>query len=77
MINKQPELLKKHGIKPVGLWTVHSEHLVVSVYESPSYEAFLNYQDEPELENWRMHSTAEIKVAMSMEEVAKRIQQKC
>ena len=71
---KKPELFKKYGVTQLGLWYVKSEHFVVYVFEAPSFEAFLQLQDEPEVEHWRMHTTAEFKVAMNGGEVAKLLQ---
>ena len=38
--SKEGELLKKHGIKSLGSWTAYGEHLMVTVYEAPSSNAF-------------------------------------
>jgi len=75
LLDTMPELLKKHGIKMVGSWTVHSEHLTFRVFEAPGFEAILKFQDEPECESWRQFTTSELKVAMTMDEVAKHIRQ--
>jgi hypothetical protein len=70
---KMPELLKKYGIKPIGMWSVHNEHLNVAVWDAPSVEAVEKMGMEPEVLAWRCFSTAEVKVAAPMEEVAQRM----
>jgi hypothetical protein len=67
-MSKSEELAKKHGIKIVGGWNVHSEHLVVDVFEAPSLEAFQAFSMEPEIMNMNNWYTTEVKVAMTLEE---------
>ncbi len=69
---KLPEMLTKYQIKILGSWTVHEEHLIVYAMEAPNFEAFQKIGLEPEMLAWRCFTTAEIKMAMPMEEVAKR-----
>jgi hypothetical protein len=66
--SKQDEIAAKHGVKIVGWWNVHSEHLVVEVFEAPSFEAFQAYLMEPEELNMLNFNTMEIKTAMTYEE---------
>ena len=71
-MSQLPELTKKHGIKVVGAWTVVNEHLLVMVYETPSFEAFQKFLMEPALMKWiASQETAEYKVAMTAEESMK------
>jgi len=73
-MSKAAELDAKHGVKVVGSWVVHSEHLMVQVCEAPSFEAMQAFSMEPEsmsLMNW---STMELKAAMTLEETWKMVQ---
>jgi hypothetical protein len=74
-MSKEAELLAKHGVTLVGSWGVSTEHLVVQVFEAPSFEAFQAYGMEPEvmvMSNWQ---TQEIKSAMPPEEFGQMMQQ--
>jgi len=75
LVNKMEELLKKHGVKMVGGWAVHSEHLMFWVYEAPSLEAFQKLGMEPELLAWYAYNTCEVKSAISSEEAMKMLKQ--
>jgi len=75
LVNKQEELMKKHGIKLVGFWQVPTEHLMFQVYEVPSLEAFQKLGREPEVQAWYAYNTVEIKIAISAEEAAQMLQQ--
>lgn len=68
---KMPELMKKYGIKPIGMWIVHSEHMGVYAYDVPSMDAVNGLEQEPEMMAWRCFATAEYKLAVPMEEVKK------
>jgi uncharacterized protein with GYD domain len=73
-MSKAAELMAKHGVKMVGSWVVHPEHLGVQVFEAPSFEAMQAFLMEPEsvsLVNW---STMELKAAMTLEETWKMVQ---
>ena len=69
--SKQEGLLKKHGIKELGSWTVIGEHLMVSVYEAPSSDALLKFLMEPEYAAVSAFETMEVRMAVSNEEIAK------
>lgn len=69
---KMEGLLKKHGVKLQG-WNVTSEHLLVLVYEAPSFEAFQKLNMEPEMQAWDSVCTNEAKVAITMEEAMKMV----
>jgi hypothetical protein len=68
-------LLKKHGVKVIGGWNVHPEHLTIMVYEAPSFEAFQKFRMEPEIDRLSYYQTSEYKIAMSAEEVLKFLKQ--
>lgn len=70
--NKLGKLAMKHGVKIVGGWTVHPEHLLVMVYEAASYEAFQKMLMEPEIMKWMtIQDSTEYKMAMTLEESMK------
>jgi 4-hydroxy-3-methylbut-2-en-1-yl diphosphate synthase IspG/GcpE len=75
-MSKHEELEAKHGVKMVGSWSVMPEHLNVLVFEAPSYEAMDAYGMEPEVLAQSMWNTMEFKVAMTLEESAKMMQQR-
>ena len=75
VFGQMDELLKKHGVKVIGGWNVHPEHLIVMVYEAPSFEAFQKFRMEPEMDKLAYLQTSEIKVAASMEDVLKFLKQ--
>jgi len=69
--SKRDGLLKKHGVKMIGSWTVIGEHLAVWIFEASSADAFGKYLMEPELMAVNAFETMEVKMAMSSEEVMK------
>jgi hypothetical protein len=73
-MSKAAELDAKHGVKWVGSWVVHSEHLVVDVGEAPSFEAMQAELMEPEIMSLMNWSTMELKAAMTLEEAWKMVQ---
>ena len=75
LMGKIEGLLKKHGVKMVGGWIVPTEHLMFGVFEAPSLEAFQNFGMEPEIAAMNAYNTAEIKIAMSLEEAMAMLQQ--
>ena len=75
LVNKMEGLLKKHGVKMVGLWQVPTEHLIFEVYEAPSLEAFQKLGREPEIQAWYAYNTTEMKIALSAEEAAQMLLQ--
>jgi hypothetical protein len=74
-MSKAGELEAKHGVKTVGGWNVPPEHLVVQVFEAPSFEAFQAFSMEPEVMNLAKWQTMEVKVAMTLDEVWQMMQQ--
>jgi hypothetical protein len=74
-VEKLPTLAKKHGIKPVGRWSVFPEHLIIQVFETPSIDAFMKFQMEPEIMKWVANNTIETKIAMTQEETMRMLKQ--
>ncbi|MFH1327327.1 MAG: DUF3303 family protein [Candidatus Bathyarchaeota archaeon] len=74
-MDKAEAIMKKHGVKMVGGWVVHAEHLTVAVFEAPSLEAFQKCAMEPEHEKMSAYNTMEVKLAMSIEEATKILKQ--
>ena len=74
-VTKMEELLKKHGVKMVGLWQVPTEHLVFEVHEAPSLEAIQKLGMEPEIARLGAYNTYEMKVATSFEEAIEMVKQ--
>jgi hypothetical protein len=70
-ITKGEELAAKHGVKVVGGWNVHPEHLTIQVLEAPSIEAIEGLFGEPENMAMMSWNTVEIKMAMTLEDVMK------
>jgi hypothetical protein len=68
-MDKMDGLMKKHGVKNIGSWTVPNEHLDIEVYEAPSLDAFMKLGMEPAIMALSEFLTYEIKLAMSSEEV--------
>lgn len=75
LVDKLEELTKKHGVKMIGCWIVPTEHLIVEVYEAPSFEAFQKLGMEPEIMAWYGFNTTEIKPAINFEEAMKMLKQ--
>jgi hypothetical protein len=68
------EIYRKHGVKLIGAWTVHGEHLNFWVIDSPSVEALQALMMEPEILALSAFETMEFKMAMNMEEILKTLQ---
>jgi uncharacterized protein with GYD domain len=64
----------KHGIKMVGTWVVHGEHLTVQVFEAPNSEAMIAYSVEPVMVKMMNFNTVEAKIAMTIEETWQLVQ---
>jgi hypothetical protein len=75
LMSKRDGLLKKHGIKSLGMWVVPIEHLVIIVDEAPSLDAFQKLFREPEFMACFAYMTVETKVALSSEEAMKMLRQ--
>lgn len=74
-VSKLDGILKKHGMKMLGNWTVPTEHLSVLVFEAPSSEAFEKCGMEPEVLALSAYETYEVKSALGMEEAMKMLRQ--
>jgi uncharacterized protein with GYD domain len=75
ILAKLEGLAKKHGVKVIGAWNVPSEHLVIAVYEAPTFEAFQKFTMEPEIIASSAYTTTEIKAAITSEELVKMLKQ--
>jgi len=69
-MDKMDGLMKKYGVKRLGSWGVHTEHLSFEVYEAPSLDAFWKLGMEPVILALSEFETYEIKLATSLEEAA-------
>jgi hypothetical protein len=72
--NKLHKLLKKHGIKLIGLWVASWEHTSWMIIETPSIQAYQNFSCEPEVIATGEFETKETKIVMSLEESLKLMQ---
>jgi hypothetical protein len=70
-LSKRDGLLKKHGIKMLGWWNAHLEHLIISVLDIPSLEAFQKFTMEPEFLALTAYATYELKMVNTLVEVEK------
>jgi hypothetical protein len=66
-VNMHAELEAKHGVKLVGTWDVHAEHLTVQVFEAPNSEAMIALSMEPVMLKQLHFNTCEIKIATTIE----------
>jgi len=66
---------KKHGVKLLGMWSDPSEHLIVSIYESPTLEAFQKLSMDSELAAWNAINTTETKVGYGLQDIEKMVKQ--
>lgn len=73
-MSKLDGLLKKHGIKMLGSWTVYTEHLSVIVFDAPSLDAMNKCASDPTIMALSAFETYEVKAALSMEEAVKMLQ---
>ena len=72
---KIEELSEKHGVKFVGLWSAMPEHIVVSIYEAPSLEAFQKLSMEPEFLAWSSWTTTKTRMVSGLEDIVKKLKQ--
>jgi hypothetical protein len=56
-------------------WNVPSEHLIVQVFEAPTFEAFQAFSMEPEVMKISSVDTMDIKAAMTLEEAGQMMMQ--
>ncbi len=64
-------LTKKYGVKVIGGWNSIPQHLVVVVYDVPSFEAFMKFSMEPEVMAWSSYHTTETSAVMTLDESMK------
>ncbi len=69
--SKLEEIAKKYGIKTIWAGSVPNEHLSVYIYDVPSLEAWNKAGMDPNIMAVLSTETAEVKLAMSMEESMK------
>ena len=74
VMEKREKIMRKHGVKQIGGWMVPSEHLIIQVMEALSLEAYQKFELEF-LPLYYKTTTTEMKVAYSMEEIMKMLQQ--
>jgi uncharacterized protein with GYD domain len=68
VVGKFEELLKKHGVKSLGVWSATGEHTSYGVWEAPSLEAFTKFRGEPEVWAIGAYDTRETKLVIGLEE---------
>ncbi len=68
-LSQMEELTKKHGVKVVGAWSVHSKHFQVVVYDAPNFEAIMAFSMEPPIRKMMGYSMSDVYPAMTMEEM--------
>jgi hypothetical protein len=75
LLTNREALMKKHDVKPLGGWVVSNEHLVMWVMEVPSLDTMQQFMMEPVMVRQMAFNTIEVKVATTIEESAKLLQQ--
>jgi len=75
LLAQQDELLKKYDIKKLGGWIVSNEHLVIWVMEVPSLDTMGQFMIEPIIIAQSAFNTTNIKIATSIDESMKLLQQ--
>jgi len=75
LMANQEALMKKYKAKPLGGWVVSNEHLVIWAIEVPSLDIMQQFMMEPVMIAQSAFNTIEVKVATSIEESAKLLQQ--
>jgi hypothetical protein len=65
------KLMKKYGIKNVGSWHSMPNHLLVAVFDAPSFEATQKFGREPEVMAWTAYNDSEIMPVVTAEESMK------
>jgi Domain of unknown function (DUF3303) len=74
-MSQMEELAKKHGVKIVGAWSVHSKHFQVIVYDVPNFEALMAFSMEPPMKKAQDMYDIDVWPAMNMQEVAQMLMQ--
>ena len=73
--SKLDGLLKKHGVKKIGDWTVPYEHEEYVMFEAPSIDVFSKMMLEPEIMAINEFETFQTKIIVSTEEIMKMLPQ--
>jgi hypothetical protein len=69
-------LAKKHGVKIIGTWDAHLQHLFVQVVEAPNFEAYMAMWMEPPLQKLLHISMNEITPVFTLPEVEQVLKQR-
>ncbi len=69
------DLLKKHGVKLVGAWSVHQKHFQVIVYDAPNFEALMAWSMEPPIMKLTNMYDTDVWPAMTMEQMTQMLMQ--
>lgn len=72
---KAEALTKKYGIKQVSTWTDHPMHTAYMVFEAPSFEAFMAFSMEPEVDVILAGTCARVFPVLTAEQVYMMIKQ--
>ncbi len=72
-VAKLPEFGKKYGVKMIGGWVIHPQHLGIYVFDMPSMDIIQLFEREPEVMAWRCFTTVDYQMALSVEDVQKAI----
>jgi len=80
LVEKTEALTKKHGVKVLGVWSVHNEqqecmHETYSLYDTPSLEAYEKLSLEPEFVAWYNIHAVENKVVLDVPDTIKLLTQ--
>jgi hypothetical protein len=70
-VAKLPEFGKKYGVKMIGGWVIHPQHLGIYVFEAQSVDFVQKFEREPEVMAWRCFTTVDYQMATSVEDVQK------
>ena len=69
--DNRDKTMKKHGVKMLGAYVANVEHLLIFVFEAPSYEVFQKCSIEPEIVALNAYSSNELIIASTMEDAMK------
>lgn len=67
-IGQLDALTAKHGIKLAGFWNDLGGHVVYSIFDTPSLDAYWAFCNEPEMVALLATNSAQLKVVLSLEE---------
>jgi len=75
-MSQMEALAKKHGVKIIGTWNAHPEHLVVQVVEAPNLESYMAMWMEPAMTAMLDYTTSEFKAVLTAPEIAQILKQR-